>query len=43
MSKCSRKNNVKIINDELKGSSSEVKEIKICKCSRNIHVDIINE
>ena len=27
----------------MKGSSSEVEEIKIRKCSRKIHVDIINE
>ena len=27
----------------MKGSSSEVKEIKILKCSRKSHVDTINE
>ena len=32
-----------IINEELKGSSNEVEEIKIHECSRKIHVDIINE
>ena len=43
MRKCRRKSNVEIINEEVKGSSSEVEEIKIHKCSRKIHVDIINE
>ena len=31
-----------IKNEEVKGSSSEVEEIKIHKCSRKSHVDIIN-
>ena len=43
MRKCRRKINVEIINKEFKWSSSEMEEIKIIKCSRNIHVDIINE
>ena len=43
MRKCGRKSNVEIINEEVKGSSSEVEEIKMCKCRRKIHVDIINE
>ena len=43
MRKCGRKSHVEIINEEVKGSSSEVEEIKMCKCRRKIHVDIINE
>ena len=43
MRKCGRKSNVEIINEEVKGSSSELEDIKICKCSRKSHVDIINE
>ena len=41
MRKCRRKINVEIINEEMKGSSSEVEDIKICKCRRKSHVGII--
>ena len=37
------KSNVDIIDDEVKGISSEVEEIKIHKCRIKNHVDIINE
>ena len=40
---CRRKSNVEIINEEVKGSSSEVKEVKIRKCSIKSHAGIINE
>ena len=43
MRKCRRKSNAEIINEEVKGSSSELEEIKICNCRRKIHVDIIKE
>ena len=43
MRKCSRKSNVEITNEEVKGSSSEVEEIKILKYNRKSHVGIINE
>ena len=43
MRKCRRKSNVDITNEEVKGSSSEVEEIKVRKCSRRSQVDIINE
>ena len=43
MRKCSRKINVEITNEEVKGKISEVEEIKILKCSRKSHVDIINK
>ena len=43
MRKFRRKNYVEITNEEVKGKSSEVEGIKILKCSRKIHVDIINE
>ena len=38
-----RKINAEIKNEEVKVKISEVEEIKILKCSRKIHVDIINE
>ena len=41
--KCSRKIHVDILNEELKGSSSEEEEIGIHKCRRRSQVDIINE
>ena len=37
------KGKVIIINEEMKGSSSEVEEIKIRKCRRKSHVGIIDE
>ena len=37
------KMNVDIINEEVKGISDEVEEIKIRKCRRKSHIDIINE
>ena len=37
------KSSVKIINEEVKESSSVAEEIKIRKCRRKIHVGIINE
>ena len=43
MRRCRRKSNVEILNEEVKGSSSEVEEVKMRKCSRKGHVDIINE
>ena len=43
MRKLRRKFNAEIINEEAKGSSSEVGEIKIRKCRRKVHVDIIKE
>ena len=43
MRKCRGKINVDIKNEELKGSSGEVEEIKIRNFSRKTHVDIINE
>ena len=43
MRKCRRKNNFEIINEEVKGSSREVEEIKIYKCRRKSNVGIINE
>ena len=43
MCKCKRKFIVEITNEEVKGSSNELEEIKIPKCSRKSHVDIINE
>ena len=43
MRKCRRKINVEIINEEVKGISSEMEEIKIQKFSKKSHVDIINE
>ena len=43
MHKCRRKINVEIKNEEVKGKSSELEEIKILKFSRKIHIDIINE
>ena len=43
MRKCSRKINVEITNEEVKGKISEVEEIKILKCSRKSHVEIINK
>ena len=43
MLKCRRRINVEIIDKEVKGSSSEVEEIKIRQCSINSHIDIINE
>ena len=42
MRSCKRNINVGIINEEVKGSISGVEEIKIHKCGRKIHVDIIN-
>ena len=36
-------NNIEIINEEAKGSSSEVEDIKIRKPRRKSHVDIINK
>ena len=36
MRKFRRKSNVEIINDKVKGRSSEVEDIKIRKCSRKI-------
>ena len=41
--KCIRKIHVDIINEEMKGSSSEEEEIGIHKCMRRSRVDIINE
>ena len=43
MRKCKRKINADILNEEVKGISSEVEYIKIHKCSRKSHVDIKNE
>ena len=43
MCKCSRRINFGIMNEEVKGSSSEVEEIKIPKCSRKSHVETVNE
>ena len=43
MPKCRRKIIVEIINEEVKGSSIEVEEIKIHKCRRKSHVYIINK
>ena len=43
MRKCRGKSNSEITNEEVKGSSGEVEEIKIRKCSRKSHVDIIND
>ena len=43
MGKCRRKSNAEIKNEEVKGKMSSVEEIKILKCSRKGHVDIINE
>ena len=43
MCKCRRKSNVGITNEEVKGRSSEVEDIKIGKCSRKSYVGIINE
>ena len=43
MRRCRRKINVEIINEEFKGSSIDVEEIKILKCRRKNRVDIINE
>ena len=42
MRKCRRKNNIEIIDKEVKESSSEVKDIRIRKCIRKTCVDIIN-
>ena len=42
MPRCRRKINVENTNDKMKGKISEVEVIKILKCSRKIHVDIIN-
>ena len=42
MRKCRRKSNAGIINEEVKGSISEVEEIKIRKCRRKNHIGIIN-
>ena len=41
--KCSRKIHVNIINEGMKGSSSEDQGIGIRKCRRRNRVDIINE
>ena len=38
---CDRKSHVCIINEEIKGSSSEEEDIVICKCRRRSRVDII--
>ena len=43
MCKCRRKSNYDITNEEVKGRSIEVEDIKILKCIRKINVDIINE
>ena len=43
MGRYSRKSNVDIINEEVKGSSSEVEEIKILKCKRKVDNDIISD
>ena len=43
MRKCRRKSNVEIKNEVVKGSSSEVEEVRILKCSIKSHVDIISE
>ena len=43
MIKFRRKFNVEVKNEELKRSCGEVEEIKIRKCVRKIHVDMINE
>ena len=43
MHKCRRKKHSEIINEEVKGRSSEVEEIKIHKCSRKSYDAIINE
>ena len=43
MSNCRRKSNVDIKNEKVKEKISEVEEIKILRCIRNSHVDIINE
>ena len=42
MCKCRGKIHVEIINEEVKGRSSEEEEIQIRKCRRKSHVDIIN-
>ena len=41
--KCVRKIHVDMINEEMKGSSSEMEDIGIHKCRRRSRVDIINE
>ena len=43
MLKYRRKNIVEIKNEEVKLIIGEMEEIKIRKCSRKSHVDIINE
>ena len=43
MRKCRRRINFGIMNEEVKGSSSEVVEIKIRKCSIKSHIDIMDE
>ena len=43
MINCGRKINTEIINEVVKGSSSEVEEIKIHKFVRKSHSNIINE
>ena len=43
MCKCRGKIHVEIINEEVKGRSSEEEEIIIRKCRRRSRVDIINE
>ena len=41
--KCRRRNQVDIINEEMKEISSEDEDIGICQCIRRSRVDIINE
>ena len=41
MRKCRRNINAEIKNEEVKLISSKVEEIKIRKCSRKSHIDII--
>ena len=41
--KCRRKSNVDIINEEVKGISSEEEEIEIRKCRRKSQVDILKK
>ena len=43
MHDCRRKIDVGITNEEVKGISTELEEIKILKCTRKRHVETVNE